>query len=128
MASVTLEDLFLHEADDNSIFITAVLTGEHERTSKPGEVRRYAGGRLRSVTRAGSSQTLDVELRLADRADVDQLRAWVETGTQLMYREPLGRKLWGAVFGLDVKELPGVGGDVADVSFTFEQTSFTEAV
>lgn len=128
MATVTLEDLWLHEANDNTVYLTALLTGERETTSKSGEVRRYAGGRLRSVVRAGSSQTLEVELRLADRADVDQLRDWVEAGTQLMYREPRGRKLWGAIFDLDVTERPGVADDVADVQFTFRQTSFTEAV
>lgn len=126
MASVTLDALYLHEANDNATFVTADLTGESETMSKDGQVRRYAGGRLRSITRAGSFQELDVELELADRADVDTIRGWAEDGTLLLYREPRGRKLWGVLYELNVDERPA-SSDFADASFTFRQVTYDES-
>ena len=128
MASVALDELWLHEAASNSTYITSVLSTLRETTAKPGAVRMYAGGNSRSVTSAGFSREFQVELRLADRADVDQLRRWVEAGTLLLLREPLGRRLWGVSYDLGVNELPGTSGDFADVSFTFRRTSYSEAV
>lgn len=128
MASVTLDDLYLHEATDNSVYITAILTGEREQASKPGQVRRYANGRLRSVSSSASPTELSVELRLADRSDVDQVRTWMQAHTLLLYREPRGRRLWGVLFDLTVEEVPGASEDFADVSFTFHQVSYEEAV
>ena len=128
MATVTLDDLYLHDASDPSSYVVVSLSGEREQSTKPGEVRRRAGGRLQAVVRDGSFQALDVTAELAGRSDIDQLRSWHEAGTVLLYREPRGRKLWGVVLGLDVSEIAGVGADVADVSFTFLQVTFSEAV
>lgn len=128
MASVTLDDLWLHDAANLSSSIAGALTGEDESTSKPGEVRRYANGRLRSITGAGSSVELRLQMDLADRADVDVLRGWVKTGTKLLLREPKGRLLWGVVFALDVTEVAGASDDFADASFTFRQVTVDEAV
>lgn len=128
MASVTLEDLWLHEAADNTVSITAIVTSLDEAANVAGEVRRYANGRLRAVSRTGLARTLDVGLELADRDNVDQLRTWVEDHTLLMLRDPLGRILWGRIFGLSVSEIAGADVAFADASFTFNEVSYDESV
>lgn len=128
MASVTLTEAWFHVAADNSHIIRVFLTGASESNESPGGVRPYASGRRRWIGRTGHERTLSLEFKLADRSDADQLRTWQEAQTELMYRDPRGRKLWGHLADLPVEELAGVEDDVVDLACTFVTVSHVEAV
>ena len=126
MTSIVVDAAWFNLASDLSQSITMVLTGESDMTSRPVDVRRYAGGRVRSVTRPGTTKQLSLSFELADRADMYQLEDWI--GTTVLYRDPRGRRLWGVFAAVDEGELPGVGADTVNVNLTFTQTTFDEAV
>ena len=126
MTSIVVDAAWFNLASDLTQSITMVLTGESDMTSRPVEVRRYAGGRVRSVTRPGTTKLLNLSFELADRADMLQLEDWI--GTTVLYRDPRGRRLWGVFGAVDEGELPGVGEDTVNVNLTFSQITFDEAV
>ena len=126
MTSIVIDDAWFNLASDLTQSLTMVLTGESDMTSRPVEVRRYAGGRVRSVTRPGVTKLLNLSFELADRADMYQLEDWI--GTTVLYRDPRGRRLWGVFAAVDEGELPGVGEDTVNVNLTFSQVTVHEAV
>ena len=125
MTSIAIDAAWFNLASDLTQSITMVLTGASDVTSRPVEVRRYAGGRVRSVTRPGTTKLLSLSFELADRADMYQLEDWL--GTTVLYRDPRGRRLWGVFAAVDEGELPGVGEDTVNVNLTFTQTTFDES-
>lgn len=124
MASVTLDRLYVHLASNHDDYIRIWLESEKERTSKDGEVREYAGGRMRSVVRVGRRQTLAVTHEQMARADVDKLRGYL--GKLLLVREPRGRKLWAVFHDIDIDEIAPV--DLVNVTLTFHEVTHDEAV
>jgi len=126
VTSIAIDAAWFNLASDLTQSITMVLTGESDMTSRPVEVRRYAGGRVRSVTRPGTTKLLSLSFELADRADMYQLEDWL--GSTVLYRDPRGRRLWGVFAAVDEGELPGVGEDTVNVNLTFTQTTFDESV
>ena len=128
MASVTLTEAWIHLASDLSQSVTADLTGEGETVAPAVEVRRYASGRLRGISRAGASYSFSVRLEKAERADANTLRGWVEDGEELMFRDPLARKHWGVVTDMAIDEIAGTDGTFVDISITFLRVSHTEVV
>ena len=126
MTSIAIDAAWFNLASDLTQSITMVLTGASDMTSRPVDVRRYAGGRVRSVTRPGTTKLLSLSFELADRADMYQLEDWL--GTTVLYRDPRGRRLWGVFAAVDEGELPGVGEDTVNVNLTFTQTTFDESV
>lgn len=121
MASVTLEDAWFHLASDLATSTTAALTGASESAARPVEVRRYANGRLRQVTRPGVQQTLTVGLELVSRTTIDLLRSWI--GLLIVYRDPLGRLVYGVFGDLSVEEVSGADGTYANAALTIQQVS-----
>lgn len=125
MASVTLTDLWLHSAADHSDFVRLAQNAEAEVYDQPVEVRRYANGRLRSVTRPGTQQTLTFTLPLVSRSDYDELLSRV--GSLQLLRDQRGRILWGIIGEVDGDE--DIFADrVQSVSFTFRQVTHSEVV
>jgi len=126
VTSIVIDDGWFSLASDLTKSVTMVLTGESDMTSRPVDVRRYAGGRVRSVTRPGTTKLLNLSFELADRSDMYQLEDWI--GTTVLYRDPRGRRLWGVFGAVDEGELPGVGADTVNVNLTFSQVTFDESV
>lgn len=124
MASVDLDRAWLHRTDDLSVYVSAFSADWNDVETVAGEVRTYAGGRMRIVSRPRRQQTLSVTLRYVPLADIDTLRDWA--GDVLMLRDKRGRKLYGTFFTSTVKDLKGVA--YADVEFTFSQVTYIEAV
>lgn len=127
MASVNLDFLYLHRADDESIFLALDLAEEVATPQKQGEVRRLASGRRRAVLRPGSDHPVDISLDLVSRADRETLVDWIETGTLLILREPRGRVLWGHIFEAPVEE-SALTEDALSISFTFQPITHSEEV
>ena len=126
MTSVTLEDAFFNLASDLSQNITMVLTGESDMTTRPVDTRRYAGGRVRAITRPGSKKQLNLNFELASRADMHQLEDWI--GQTVLYRDPLGRRLWGVYAAVDESEIPGADTDTVNVNLTLLEITVDETV
>lgn len=61
-----------------------------------GEVRTYAGGRQRAITREGEHGTYTMTLRLLARTDVDTLHSWI--GQVVQVRDNQGRLIVGVYF------------------------------
>jgi hypothetical protein len=123
MATVTLDRAWLSLAADPSVAVSFFTTGRGDQRAKPGEVRRYANGRLRTVTRVGSEQTLTLMARSLTPAQVDQLDSW--RGTVVLFRDAWGRKMYGTFFTLAVADWPDRQSH--DVTLTLQQVSFSEA-
>ena len=127
MTTVTLSGVWVSLASDLTQTVTMGLSGESDMTSRPVDVRRYAGGRVRSVTRPGVTKKLNLSFELATRTDMLQLEDWV--GLTVLYRDPRGRRLWGVFGAVDETEIPGVvDGDTVNVDLTLSEITFDEAV
>ena len=127
MASVTLDELWIHEVSDLSSFVNCYMGSLTEQSGMTGEVRRYANGVTRAITTLGTHRQVKVELPFLARTDLDLLESWA--GTPVMIRDPLGRKVFGTYFTIEVEERPI--GDVTTVlraSFDLSALSLSEAV
>ena len=125
MASVTLTTGWLHLAASPSTYVTLDAQAVDEVASRPVEVERYAAGRIRSVVRPGVGSGIKVAAAYVSRATADTLRTWV--GETLMWRDPMGRKVFGVFDQLDIKETVGLH-TKPSVSFQLIETTWDEEV
>jgi hypothetical protein len=124
MAVIALTQVLLARADDLTVLLPLEATSVEEDDELTGEVRTYAGGRRRSVTRAGAPNSLALSCDVIGRSTLNTLRGW--KGQTLLYRDPRGRKLYGVFYRLGVSE--NITADLATVSFTLERVTRLEAV
>lgn len=123
MAEVTLDRLWLHDADAPETYLRFFTTDRGDTRAVDGEIRTYANGRRRLVTRAGSARTLPVTLRQVSDADLDVLEEW--RGRLVMVRDHRGRLFFGTYFSIDVTDYKDRSGydvavEVADVTHSIE--------
>lgn len=127
MAIVTLGDLWIHLASNLATFVQVYMGALQEESGVSGEVRRYANGVFRSITTAGNSRSIQVEMPYLDRDDLETLEGWV--GQAVMVRDPLGRKVFGTFFTIETSERPIGDADTAlGVTFTLSALSLSEEV
>lgn len=119
MAAVTLDRLWIHDGDDLSTYLRFYTTDRDDRRSVPGEVRRYASGRLRTVVRTGTSQTLPVTLRLVTDPELAVLESWL--GRVVLVRDHRGRFMFASYFDMAVDDYEDRSG--YDVKVTFGQVT-----
>jgi hypothetical protein len=116
--SVTLDRVFLHDSDDLSSYVAFFSSDRADIRERDAEVRTYAGGRRRVITRVARRQELPVTLRLVDDASLDVLDGWL--GHVLMLRDHLGRLVFGTYKALSVVDHKDGS---HDVSFSFEDVT-----
>lgn len=119
MAGITLDRLYLHRADDLATYLAFYTSGRGDQRSLDGEVRAYANGRNRIITRAGTARSLPVTVRQATDADLDTLEEW--RGELLMLRDHRGRLVYGTYFTLAVADYKDRSG--YDVSLEFVEST-----
>lgn len=124
MASVTLSTLWVSDAANPSQSYALPLSSLKWKTTKTGDVRTYGGGRRRLVTRKGTYRTADISLSFADRTTVRLLESWA--GRLLLFRDPMGRKVYGVYLEPQIEEIDGDDG--ASVSFTITEVTRSEEV
>lgn len=124
MATVTLDRLWLHTASDLSTYRRFFTSGRSDDRSITGDVRTYANGRLRIVSRVGAKQQLGVTLEQVTDADLVTLESW--RGVLLYLRDHRGRTLFGTYFSMKVDDYLDRSGYA--VSVTFQQVTSTVAV
>ena len=128
MASVTFDEAWLHDAGDLDQAVQVVVTGMTERAGRSPDIRNYAGGRRRVVSRPDARHALQVAASDVDRPTIAQLQAWADAGTVLLFRGSRGRVLYGVLQDFRVVEYPGDAADFAALSWTFDTTTDTAAV
>lgn len=62
-------------------------------TDTKGEVRVYAGGRRREISKPGVTRVLTVKLVALTRAQKETLLSWA--GQLVLYRDQHARRIWG---------------------------------
>lgn len=124
MATPTLTAVWLTSAADLTSSIQVQTKSIVESPEVKGDVRVYAGGRLRAVTLAGKPRTIALNLTLVPRATIDQLDAWA--GTELLLRDPFGLRRWGVYFTFQRTQHPYP--DLSDITLTFNEVTHDEAV
>jgi hypothetical protein len=125
MATVLLETVLLAPASDLSAGVELDVSAVGEQGGRRGDVRWRANGRRVAVTRAGQKVSIPLTFDVvADRALLAKIRSW--EGVLLLYRDPRGRKAWCVFWQPDIEE--NVAVDVATVSLTLEELSYSEAV
>lgn len=124
MATVTLDRAFLSLAATPSVYVAAFTAERSEQLAVPGEVRRMANGRLRTVRRAGSATTLGVSFPNLTAAQVQTFRDW--TGSTVLFRDAWGRRMYGVYFAVDVKDRTDRGGH--HVKIALSQVTVSDAV
>lgn len=125
MATIELASILLGPADDLASQIELDVSALDEDDAVDGAVRTYAANRRRPVKTATTSRALPLAFEIVqDRELLDLVRSW--KGRTLLYRDPLGRKVWCVFFALQVKERIVV--DIAEVSLTLTEVTFDEAV
>jgi hypothetical protein len=103
-ASTTLKTVWINLASDLSQYQSfSYMSALKVQTDQPGEVRRYAGGRMRIVRRANTvARLITCTLPQCTRAQI----AWLETnvGQLMCFRDDRGRKVWAAYLSMPVDE------------------------
>lgn len=123
MASVQLDRCLLQLASAPSDAVAFFSSGRADARTTPGDVRRYANGRLRVVTQAGSVTTLDVTARRITAADLAKIDSW--RGKVVLFRDVLGRKLYSVYLQVQVSDYTDRGG--YDAAFKLTEVSYSEA-
>lgn len=125
MASVQLDAVVLALATNLADLVVLDVTSLKDTDDPNGEVRGYASGRQRNITRPGGrrvvSFTGDV---VQDRDTLDKLQSW--SRHLVLLRDPRGRKVYGRLSGVDVTE--NIAVDVAEISATVTQVTVSELV
>lgn len=127
MASVTLDELWIHQVADLTQFVRVYMGSLNEESGVTGEVRRYANGVTRAITTLGTTRRVRVELPYVARADYETLESWV--AQPVMVRDPLGRKVFGMFFAVSADEQPI--GDISTIlraGFDLSELSLSEEV
>lgn len=124
MASVTLDRLWLHRADDNADYILLQWEGAGGATSPNVTVRDLSGGRRRKVSRPGAARVLSYSIPAVSIAVREQVEAFADGGL-LMIRDSRGRKEWGVI---DVRVKEWRNPQIADLDISVDLVTYDEAV
>lgn len=124
MAVLTLQQAWLSLAADPTQALLLKWTGQRSFVPDlPTDVRRYAGGRARAVTRAGRIRTVSIPARVLP-AELDTLETW--RGATLLYRDGLGSRWWCVITAMPWQ--PTDSGRRRDVALTLTEVTYTEGV
>lgn len=125
MASVELQSILVAPVSDLSATVALEANTTDETTSRPLDVRAYAGGRRRVIRRAGTDRVVMVGCPYVERAAWRSLVDLV--GELVLFRDTRGRKVYG-VFG-DVQAGETLGADLLEsVTFTVTEVTYSEVV
>lgn len=103
MAVLTLVRVWINLMATGAAVSAASAPGREEEYEVPGEVRTYASGRRRSITRAGEEGRYTVTLLLLTRAQVETLKSWL--GLEVQARDTRGRRFVGVFRSLQPREV-----------------------
>ena len=102
MVTVTLNEVWIHDADDHADDVRLRWADLTVEPSRHAEVRTYAGGRQRIVTGPARPRSGTVTFPLVDRSSLDKLEDWC--GRKVMIRDSRGRVLFGMFPSFQISE------------------------
>lgn len=102
IAVLTLGKLFVNLLSTGVGVSAYSQPGRAATYEKRGDVRVYAGGRLRSVTQEGAPGTFSFTLQDVTRAQIDLLQAWA--GLPVQVRDNRGRIYNGVYYTVNEAE------------------------
>jgi hypothetical protein len=102
MATLTLTKVFVNRLDTGQAVAGQSGVERSREHGIEGEVRTYAGGRQRAVTRAGEQGKFEFSLRFLPAATVELLRTWV--GVPVLVRDWRGQAFYGVFFRVPITE------------------------
>jgi hypothetical protein len=91
-----------------------------------GGFRSYAGGRIRVITTSDDTRTYPIVMQSLSDSDLLLLDSW--RGHVVLLRDAMGWRKWGSYVAMSWNDVPGGDGMIHDVSLTFQEISFSEAV
>ena len=126
MASISFSGVFLAPVDElsDTTYIDSALSVDGNR-SQMGEFRRYAGGRVRYITRPGAVDSVSVSCKYVAKSIRDDLEALI--GDLVLYRDGRGRKIYGGILSVSATEVAGAAG-LVNLAFEVTQVTHSEAV
>ena len=125
MASITLETLWLNDADDPADLASfPFMSSLNSSPQQNVTITAFAGGRQIAIVTPGSANQVSVNLAACTASQ----RAWLEThaGTVVCVRDDRGRKFYGVYVSPSSDE--HAYNDDADSSLTLNEVTFSEAV
>lgn len=126
MATVTLDRIWLHLASDPDTHLTIRQATWPESFTVSAEVRRFAGGVKRIISRPGSTVSVTVGAPMVAIADWRTLKTTF-AGVAVLMRDGRGFREWGLIS--DVQGTPERAVQVMrDVAFTFTSITWSEVV
>lgn len=130
-ASIILDRAWLMDPTDPTNPIVAGSTGSvggGSRTNtlhRDGDFRTYVG-RTRMIVRPTTTGSYQIALRNLTKDQADLLQSW--KGRVLLLRDVYGRRVWGGFLDTARLEYLNTSGGLCDVSFTFMEITFSDAV
>lgn len=111
--------------------ISAYSLPDRKRTSSvAGEVRRYAGGRMRSVGVQGKASQWSVSLTELTLTQVGTLESWMTQGITVFARDNHGVSMYGTFYGVGIDEMRAISyqTSIYTVSIDIERVDVVEGV
>lgn len=123
MAVISLHQVWINLLSTGESVVAYSTDRAYARASDGG-VRKYAGGRLRNISSAGTTGQFNVKLRDVTQPQLNTLDAWKEQ--EIQFRDHRGRKIFGVFHALAITERKVVS--LYDVSLVIEEITYNEAV
>ena len=124
MASITLDRVLIHDADDLADFVSGKGRTVDLTSTRPGEVRSYAGGRRLVRRRPGRTDRIQLTMGPVSRGTLE----WIDlhAGLPVLVRDGLGRVTWGVYLEYQDEPIKGRPSQ-ATVVLTVESVSRSAA-
>jgi hypothetical protein len=108
------------------VSVTAPNPVRAGNASRGGSFRVYAGGRIRVITTPTDIRTYPVVMQSLSDASLLLLDSW--RGQVVLLRDASGWRKFGSFLDMKWNDAPGPSGMIHDVSLTFQEISYSEAV
>lgn len=124
MVALQLDRLWINLLSTGDAVSARTAPGRKRTAEVDGEVRVYAGGRLRAITRLGDRGTFAFTLRLVSLATIETLEDW--QGRAVQVRDHRGQRWFGVFHAvLPTEHKPA---DLYDVAIELHTITYAEDV
>ena len=125
MTTLTLTETSISPLADLTDIHLLGQYSESEDVIGTAEVRMYANGRRRVVTRTGRGNDLNISYRFVSRTEYNWLVSMVDSS--ILFRDQIGRVVYGVISLVSGSEY-SVRDLVEDVTFTISSITYSEIV
>lgn len=122
MVAIALSQVFINLMSTGDYVAAYSQVGKTATASQDGEVRRYAGGRFRSIVTIGTRRTRQFTLLDVDQDTLDTLESWI--GQTVLVRDNRGKRTFGTFF--DLNEGDRFTNDRYNVSVSVTEVTYSE--